>query len=441
MSIEYKNPFINIPEIEYKSQNKIKVFQEQLLRKHIAYLDQHSDFYNKHFIKYSVNINAITTLEDLEKIPPVSKRDLQSDNKKFICVPEDKIIDFITTTGTSGDPVTFITTEKDLNRLAYNEGISFLGAGIGHHDIIQLTVTLDKRFMAGLAYFLGARKIGAGVVRVGSGIPELQWDTVHRIKSTVLIGVPSFILKLIDYAERNGIDYKNSTIKKAICIGEPIRKNNFKLNTLGKKISEKWDIELFSTYASTEMSSAFTECNAGHGGHLHPELLIIEFLDENNRPVEEGTPGEVTVTTLGVEGMPLLRFKTGDICNRTTGSCSCGRNSLRIGPLIGRKDQMIKYKGTTLYPPAFYEVLDDISEVENYIVEASTNQIGTDDINVKLGCLNFTAGLEKVIKDHFRARLRVAPQIEFLHPEEIIKLQFINGSRKALKFRDQRIKV
>jgi len=441
MSIKYNNPFINIPEIEYKSQNEIKEFQEQLLKKHLAYLDQNSDFYNKYFIKHSINIDEITTLEDLEKIPPVSKHDLQTHNQRFICIPEDKIVDFITTTGTSGDPVTFITTEKDLDRLAYNEGISFLGAGIGHHDIIQLTVTLDKRFMAGLAYFLGARQIGAGVVRVGSGIPELQWDTVRRIKSTVLIGVPSFILKLIDYAKKNGIDYKNSTIKKAICIGEPIRKSNFKLNTLGEKISEKWDIELFSTYASTEMSSAFTECIAGQGGHLHPDLLIVEFLDEKNRPVEEGTPGEVTVTTLGVEGMPLLRFKTGDICNRITEPCSCGRNTLRIGPVIGRKDQMIKYKGTTLYPPAFYEVLDVIKEVENYIVEATTNQIGTDDINVKLGCTNFTAGLEKMIKDHFRARLRVAPQIEFLHPKEITKLQFLKGSRKAIKFKDQRVKV
>jgi phenylacetate-CoA ligase len=302
-------------------------------------------------------------------------------------------------------------------------------------------VTLDKRFIAGLAYFLGARAIGAGVVRVGPGIPELQWDTIRRVRPTVLIGVPSFILRLIEYAEKKGIDYRNATIRKAICIGEPIRKSDFSLNTLGKRIKEKWDIEIYSTYASTEMSTAFTECPAGQGGHLHPDLLIVEFLDENNQPVDEGKPGEVTVTTLGVEGMPLLRFKTGDICHRSTEPCSCGRQTLRLGPVIGRKDQMIKYKGTTLYPPAFYEVLDSIEEVENYVVEASTNSIGMDEIYVKIGSKHRTEGLEKIIKDHFRARLRVAPRLGFFHPDKIHDLQFNKGSRKAIKFIDNRSKA
>ncbi len=436
-----KSKSLKIPDIEYKTVAEIERFQEKLLRKHLAYLNEHSRFYQNHFRTNGIDIHNIRELKDLNLIPPVSKRDLQNNFKSFVCVPGEKIIDYITTTGTSGDPVTFVTTEHDLERLAYNEGISFLGAGITEKDVLQLTVTLDKRFMAGLAYFLGARKIGAGVVRVGSGIPELQWDTVRRVGTTVLIGVPSFILKLIDYAESKGIDYRNSTVRKAICIGEPIRNNDFSLNTLGRRIMEKWDIELYSTYASTEMSSAFTECSAGQGGHLHPELLIVEFLDDNNNPVKEGEAGEVTVTTLGVEGMPLLRFKTGDICHRATAPCTCGRRTLRLGPVIGRKDQMIKYKGTTLYPPAFYEVLDSIEEIENYIIEASTNQIGTDDIKVMIGCTHSTNGLEKVIKDHFRARLRVAPQIEFLSPREILSLQFSGGSRKAIKFFDKRVKV
>ncbi len=432
---------LKIPDIEYQTADKIKLFQEKLLRKHLKYLKAHSHFYQNHFEKHGIDIRQILTLEDLQLIPPVSKQDLQKNNSSFICVPEEKIIDYITTTGTSGDPVTFITTENDLQRLAYNEGISFLGAGIGPRDTIQLTVTLDKRFIAGLAYFLGARAIGAGVVRVGPGIPELQWDTIRRVRPTVLIGVPSFILRLIEYAEKKGIDYRNATIRKAICIGEPIRKSDFSLNTLGKRIKEKWDIEIYSTYASTEMSTAFTECPAGQGGHLHPDLLIVEFLDENNQPVDEGKPGEVTVTTLGVEGMPLLRFKTGDICHRSTEPCSCGRQTLRLGPVIGRKDQMIKYKGTTLYPPAFYEVLDSIEEVENYVVEASTNSIGMDEIYVKIGSKHRTEGLEKIIKDHFRARLRVAPSLGFFHPDEIHNLQFNKGSRKAIKFIDNRSKA
>ena len=95
--------------------------------------------------------------------------------------------------------------------------------------------TIDRRFMAGLAYFLGIRMMGASIVRVGNGIPELQWDTIHRIKPNAIIAVPSFILKIIEYAESHGIDYLNSSIRKAICIGEPLRNLDFSLNTLGQK--------------------------------------------------------------------------------------------------------------------------------------------------------------------------------------------------------------
>jgi len=128
------------------------------------------------------------------------------------------------------------------------------------------------------------------------------------------------------------------------------------------------------------MGTAFTECEAGQGGHHHPEMIIVEFLDENNQPVADDEAGEVTITTLGVEGMPLLRFKTGDICFHHNAPCGCGRNTMRLGPVIGRKQQMIKFKGTTLYPPAIYDVLNGIESVENYIIEVSTNNIGTDDI-------------------------------------------------------------
>ena len=175
-------------------------------------------------------------------------------------------------------------------------------------------LTLDRQFMAGMAYYSGIRKLGAGVVRVGPGVPSLQWETIERLKPTAIVAVPSFIIKLIQYAEDNDIDINRSSVKKAICIGENIRNERLEPNILNRKITEKWNIQLFSTYASTEMQTAFTECEAGKGGHLNPELLIVELLDDTGRQVAYGEPGEVTITTLGVEGMPLLRYKTGDIC-------------------------------------------------------------------------------------------------------------------------------
>jgi phenylacetate-CoA ligase len=427
-----------IPEIEKASAAEIKAFQEEKLKETLQYLDENSPFYKRFFKENNIQISEIKTLEDIQKIPVTTKDHLQQFNDDFICVPKSEIIDYVTTSGTLGDPVTFALTDNDLERLAYNEAISFVCCGIGKEDTLQLMTTMDRRFMAGLAYFLGARKLGSGIIRVGSGIPELQWDSILKFKPTYLITVPSFLLKLIEYAQQHEIDLKNTGVKAAICIGEPIREQDFSLNILAKKIKKDWDIELFSTYASTEMSTAFNECEIHNGGHHHPELIIAEILDDNNLPVSEGEVGELTITTLGVEAMPLLRFKTGDMVQAYNEPCKCGRNTLRLGPVVGRKKQMIKYKGTTLYPPAMYNILNDFSGIESYVIEIFHNELGTDEILIKIASEKISEDLLLEIKDHFRAKLRVAPKIEFASSEEIESLRFPPLSRKPIDLIDRR---
>ncbi len=427
-----------IPEIEKKSREEIKIFQESKLRELLQYLSKNSTYYAALFKGHKIDIKAIRTIEDLQKIPVTNKDDLQKRTKDFICVENQRIVDYNTTSGTLGDPVTFVSTENDLQRLAYNEYLSLSCSDGTPDDIFQLMVTIDRRFMAGIAYYLGLRKMGAGIIRVGPGNPQLQFDSIKRINPTAFITVPSFLVKLIEYAEANGIDYNSTSVKKAICIGEPIRNNDFSLNTLGRKIIDKWDLKLYSTYASTEMAAAFNDCSYGLGGHHHPEMIIVEFLDENGQPVAEDQPGEVVITTLGVEGMPLLRFNTGDVCYHFNEPCKCGRNTMRIGPVIGRRKQMIKYKGTTLYPSALYDILNDVDFVDNYFIEVYTGSLGTDEILIKVGCKSMDENQEKILKDHFRARLRVAPQIELMDPDQIKGLQFSEMNRKPFIFADKR---
>lgn len=428
-------------DIEFQSAEEIKSFQENLLHNQLVYLKDNSPYYQRMFKSYDIDIDKIQHIEDLVKIPFTEKKDLQLFNDEFLCCPKDKIIDYITTSGTLGDPVTFGCTEKDLQRLAYNEKKSFECAGLKPGNVVQLMTTLDKRFMAGLAYFLGLREMGAGVIRVGNGIPELQWDTIKRIKPDTIMCVPSFILKLIQYAEEHNIDYKNSSIKRIIGIGEGLRDQNFNLNLLGQKIKEKWDVQLFATYSSTEMGATFSECEYGMGGHVHPELIIVEIIGEDDLPVPDGEAGEIVVTTLGVEAMPLLRFRTGDIATKIVEQCKCGRNSYRLTPLIGRKNNMIKLKGTTLYPPAINDVLDDADYIENYVIEVHDSEAGTDDVIVKIGLKHaIDFDVVKELKDSFRSRIRVAPKIEILPVEEIQKINFPSKSRKPIKFIDLRKK-
>ena len=426
------------PSIERKTLQEISDFQAQKLQELLEYLSKNSPYYKRIFAEKNIDISEIQSLEDLRKIPTTCKNDIQQNNDDFFCVDRDKIVDYSTTSGTLGDPVTFGLSDADLERLAYNEAISFACAGIKKGDVVQMITTIDKRFMAGLAYFLGLRKMGASVVRMGPGVPELQWDSILRYEPKFLITVPSFLLKMIDFAEKNNIDFQNSSVKAAVCIGESIKNQDFSDNILSQKIKEKWDIQLYSTYASTEMSTAFTECEFQQGGHHHPELIIAEILDENENPVAEGESGELVITTLGVEAIPLLRFKTGDLVKAHYEPCKCGRNTLRLGPVVGRKQQMIKYKGTTLYPPAMNDLLNDFPGVSCYQIIIKSNEIGLDEILLKISTDNDSESFITEVRDHFRAKLRVSPKIELVDFDHLIKEVMPQKSRKPISFVDLR---
>ena len=409
-------------DIEFESIERIRAYQEELLRKQIAYLAAHSPYYRRMFAEHAIDPESIRTIADLQRLPFTEKADLQRYNDDFLCVPREDIIDYITTSGTLGDPVLFGCTEADLQRLAYNEHKSFACAGLHKGDILQLMTTIDKRFMAGLAYWLGIRSMGASIIRVGNGIPELQWDTINRLHPTAIMCVPSFILRLIEYAEQHNIDYRHSSICKIIGIGEGLRDQQFRLNLLGQRIHDKWpEVELYATYSSTEMSATFSECEHACGGHVHPELIIVD-------------------TTLGVEGMPLLRFRTGDIAAKVVAPCACGRNSYRLTPLIGRKHNMIKLKGTTIYPPAINDVLDNTPFVGSYVVVVRPSDAGTDEVIVRISLREpiLPDDAIKTLKDHFRSRLRVAPLVEILPDDVIRQINFPAKSRKPVKFIDER---
>ena len=428
-----------VPEIEKQSQADIVALQEKKLQEVLAYVNEHSAFYKRLFKEHNINVSAIKTLSDLTKLPTTCKDDLQRNNDAFRCVPKSAIVDYASTSGTLGTPVTFGLTDNDLNRLAYNEAISLACAGIKKGDVVQLMTTIDRRFMAGLAYFLGVRQLGASIVRVGAGIPELQWDSIRLYEPTYLIAVPSFLLKMIAYAEKNGIDYEASSVKGVVCIGESLRNQDFSNTLLAEKIAEKWKgIKLYSTYASTEMSTTFTECEYQQGGHHHPELIITEVLDDAGNRVGENESGELTITTLGVEAMPLVRFRTGDIVTMHTGTCACGRNTARVSPVLGRKQQMIKYKGTTLYSPVLMDLLTNFEEIENYIIEISTNSILTDEILIRIGTRTPTEALKERISNHFRAKIRVVPKIEYCDIAMLERELYPLGSRKPMKFVDKR---
>lgn len=416
-------------------QDKIQATYLQAL---LIYLQDKSPYYQRLFKAHNIAIENIKTLQDLQLLPTTSKEDMQQYNWDFLCVSKSSIKEYTATSGTLGHPVTIALTENDLQRLTYNEQQSFLCADSSPEDIYQLMLTLDRQFMAGMAYYLGLRQMGASAIRTGPGLPAMQWDVAQRISTTSIVAVPSFMLKMIDYAKEQGIDLNKTTIIKAICIGEGLRNETFALNTLGEKITTDWPIKLYSTYASTEMQTAFTECGCGNGGHHQPDLVVMEILDEDGRQKNTGEYGELTITTIGVEAMPILRYRTGDICCYYEEPCACGRKSRRLSPVKGRKQQMIKYKGTTIFPPALFDLLNNISFVQEYVVEVSSNEIGMDNLLIYASSLLEPEESINQLKPLLQAKLRVFPEIKFLSIEAMQKMQFPPTSRKQVRFIDNR---
>ena len=426
------------PQIQFRSIDEIKSFQEEALRQAMVYLGERSPFYKRIFKENGIEPTRIKSLEDLKLLPTTCKADVQKFNNDFLCVPKNQVLDYVTTSGTLGEPVTFMLTENDLDRLAYNDFISFTVAGCTSEDVIQLMTTIDRRFMAGMAYFLGARKLGAGIIRVGNGIPELQWSSILHEKPSTCIVVPSFLIKLAEFAEQHGIDYKNTSLKRAVCIGEPLRNIDLTDSTLTEKIFQKWpNLSLHSTYASTEMQSSFTECSHYCGVHHQPDLIIVELLDEKDNEVLPGEVGELVITTLGIEGMPLLRFKTGDLCHAITDPCSCGRNSMRLSPIVGRKGQMIKYKGTTLYPNSINAVLDTLPGVKEYYVTATTDYDLSDVVKIYVAAGDDSCSAEMVM-DKLQAHLRVRPEVVIVSDEQVKSKVYAGNPRKLTRFWDER---
>ncbi len=407
--------------------------EEQLktLIETLNYCAKNSPFYHNKIKQ----VDTTFSLEDYKKLPFTSKEDLSAHNADFCCVAKNEIAEYVTTSGTTGSPISLYLTKNDLHRLAKNEKDSLSLMGHTSDDLFQLLTTIDKQFMAGIAYFLGVQELEAGMIRLGPGVPKLQWESILKYEPTALIAVPSFIVTLIDYAKENNIDFNKSSIQSIVCIGEPIRNDDLTYNILGKRITDNWNVKIYSTYASTEMGAAFSECTAQKGCHLNDDLLFLEVIKEDGTEAMHGESGEIIVTTLGVEGTPLIRYKTGDIAKIYRDKCSCGNKTPRLGPIIGRKNQMIKFKGTTLYPKAIFDALEEFDSISCYKVLIEKNELGNDEIIILLEDKFKTHSQLDAIKNRCREKLRVLPQFQFMEANKLRGLVYKKHMRKPEKIK------
>jgi len=423
-------------DIEFSEPHIIRKLQEKRLRDHLVYCSKHSPYYQRILKDSCIDFERIR-LEQLCELPFTDKSDLEKYNNDFCAVSPVKIVDVVLSSGTTGCPTRIVYTDYDLNRLAYNEKKSFAGCGITAEDIVLLTCTIDRCFVAGLAYFLGVRSLGATAIRNGLNTLENQKDIILRMKPTVIVGVPTFLKKLGLYLQNNKINPAKTTVSKLVCIGEPLRNQNLELLKIGLDLEEIWQAKAFSTYASTETVTTFCECTAQQGGHLHPDLAVVEIIDENGKVLPPRHIGEVVVTPIAMEGMPLVRFKTGDISFLIDKQCPCGRYSARLGPILGRKKQMMKVRGTTVYPQSIYSALEEINGIDDYYLIVSSETDLSDNITIYVTVNENSCNCE-IIQNKLQAKLRVKPKVIITDKEKLAQQVYTPESRKPVRFIDRR---
>ncbi|MBN1975201.1 MAG: AMP-binding protein [Sedimentisphaerales bacterium] len=425
---------LKYPDLAFQSSEVIYKTQEDLLRRHLRHICDNSPYYRDKL--KGIDIEHFT-LDSLQQLPLTDKSDFSHHNDQFQAVSDRAVEDMSFSSGTTGQPTKFVYTRSDLERLAYNEAQGFRSCGFTDEDIILLTCTMDRCFIAGLAYYSGPRSLGAALIRNGNSTLASHLDIIKRISPTAMIGVPSFLLKLGKCITSEGFNLADHSIKRMVCIGEPLRDRELNFLKAGEELERIWGAKVYSTYASTETITAFCECEYQRGGHYSPDLGIVEIVDENDQNLPNGEVGEVVVTPLQMEGMPMIRYKTGDISFIIDTGCPCGRNIPRLGPILGRRNQMMKIHGTTMYPQSVQAVLDGLPQVKEYYLKVQHNESFSEHLTVYVALDGDQSQADDILQK-LQARLRVKPELKIVPIEEIRKVVYRPESRKPVRFIDER---
>ncbi len=329
------------------------IMPEQLdaILKQFVDLKERSPFYAKKF--EGIDLSAVKTLEDFQKLPFTEKGDLREAYPLGLAaVPPEKIVRIHSSSGTTGTPVIIPYTQKDVDDWAIQFARCYEYAGITPSDRIHITPGYGL-WTAGIGFQLGAEKLGAMAIPMGPGNTDKQLQMMQDMESTVLCATSSYALLLAEEIAKRGI---KGTIK--------LRKGVIGSERWGEKmrarIADELGVELYDIYGLTEVygPGIGINCKADSAMHIWADYVFVEIVDpETGLPVEDGQPGEIVLTTLQKEGAPLIRFRTHDLSRIVPGECDCGSHHPRIDIITGRTDDMVKVKGVNMFPAQIEEII------------------------------------------------------------------------------------
>jgi len=362
---------------EFLPSDEIETRSTRAVVNHIDYLKRESLYYRE--LLSDIEPSDIESLEDLQLIPFTDKKAVVANQSKFLVADADLIVESVVSNGSDGTPLLIPMTSSDLDRLAYNESLSFHSAGVTPQDRAQILVGMDQLAITGMSAYRGLIALGVNTTRIGQLTAEQHQHYFELTKPTLLVGIPSHLLKIAQQLTASGVDLTKNSIQKLFCTREPVRTEGMVLTDTAQQLEKLFGATIYSSYSSTEVSSTYCDCQERSGVHVHPELGYVEIVDEEGSVVPDGEIGELVITPFGMEGLPLLRYRTGDYTFKIDHRCRCGRNSVQLGPII--RDETVSMtivnEGTEISFDTLREILDSVSEIKDYIIELQ-GTAGTD---------------------------------------------------------------
>ncbi|MDR1404686.1 MAG: phenylacetate--CoA ligase [Candidatus Methanoplasma sp.] len=338
---------------------KMNDYQIEKIRDVLSTVKEKSPFYGMKF--KDIDLSGITTQKDFEKIPFTDKCDLRDAYPLGLgAVPKRDIVRIHSSSGTTGIPVIIPYTKKDIEDWGIMFERCYRMAGLNSEDIVQITPGYGL-WTAGIGFQYGAERLGAMVIPMGPGNTEKQIKMMTDLRSTVLCATSSYALLLSE-------EIKGRGIKDRICLKKGIIGSERWGDKMRQRIADDLGVELYDIYGLTEIygPGIGISCDYRNGIHLWDDYLYFEVIDPKTGEVlPDGQAGELVITTLLKEGAPLIRYRTHDLTRIISGECPCGSRFPRIDIITGRTDDMVKVKGTNIFPAQFDSVLSGIRDIES----------------------------------------------------------------------------
>ena len=381
----------------------------------------HTPFYKKLFHDSGINIESITSLEHIQNLPFTTKHDLRiSYPDGMVSVEKRDIVRMHASSGTTGKSTVIFYSKKDIEDWADLVARCMVATGAGPEDVFQNMMGYGL-FTGGLGLHYGAERLGCMVIPSSTGNSLKQIELIQDFETTIIHITPSYALHLNDVILENGIDARDLTVKKAYLGAEPYSEET------RNKIEDMYGIDAYNSYGLSEMNGPGVsfECIHKNGMHLWEDYYIMEIINpDTGQPLPDGDEGELVLTHINREAMPIIRYRTRDLTRIIPESCPCGRTHRRIERIKGRTDDMLIIGGVNIFPSQIESVLMKIPEVGNNYQIILEREENLDKIRVKVelyskmfhGDLKELEKIKSKIFEKIKSTIIVSPKIELLEP-------------------------